>query len=350
MRDTKGISREKVNEFETIKEEIGNASKDLKGKKFVVDKEGRMQTVDPVRPESIPPFVVTLKSSVSDSSYEDVSLNVGVIKKKKIVRVAGSPALNETYFKAASTLATSLAGGGQIAVINPGVSIQSGDSMRSGEAFLSDLKRANRKEYLRIGTKMSTFNINDSLLETSSSSQIDSPKTVNDSNFESADQESNCTRLLSRVLDVDIFEGSRRLHNKEPEVAPEGESEKILYGELSTISVNSSSSSRRPGKASEKQKQNISLLSGGPAVAGYRDRDIPIGMLPPSERTKLPAPPIGYTMGHGLRTVANQLDRGMGASMSMSMSSINSKYDGLPHRTSKIDKRSSMVSVKADRQ
>jgi hypothetical protein len=46
------------------------------------------------------------------------------------------------------------------------------------------------------------------------------------------------------------------------------------------MSMNSfvSSSSQKMTKASEKQRQNISLLSGGPNQMGYRDRNIPIGM------------------------------------------------------------------------
>lgn len=336
-----------MNEFESIKEEIGNASKDLKGKKFVIDKEGRVLTVDPVRPESLPPYVVALKASISENSFEDVSVTVAVMKKKKTLRVAGSPALNEKYFKAASTLATSLAGGGQITVINPGVSIQSGDSMRTGETFPSDPKRANREEYLRVGTGKSTFDIDDSILENSSRNH--SPRVTNPLVFESAEYDSNSARLAFRVNDVDIFEGSRRLPDKEPETASEGESNIFLHGGLSTVSV-SSSNSRRPGKASEKQKRNISLLSGGPAVAGYRDRDIPMGMLPPSERTKLPAPPIGHTTGHGLRTVSSPSDKGMGASVSMSMSSGNSKYDGLPTRGSHLSRQPPMASARAGRQ
>ena len=315
----------------------------------MIDKEGRVLTVDPVRPESLPPYAVTLKASISESSFDDVSVNVAVMKKKKTLRVAGSPALNEKYFKAASTLATSLAGGGQIAVINPGVSIMSGDSMRTGETFPSDPKRANREEYLRIGTGTSTFNIDDSLLENSSRIQVESPRAAHQSVLESAEYDSNSARLAFRVNDVDIFEGSRRLPDKEPEVVSEGESDIFLYGGPSTVSVNSSNS-RRPGKASEKQKRNISLLSGGPAVAGYRDRDIPMGMLPPSERTKLPAPPIGYTTGHGLRTVSSPSDKGIGASVSITMSSGNSKYDGLPTRGSHLSRQPPTASTRAGRQ
>lgn len=76
LRDTKGVSGEKINEFEAIREEIGNAlnAKEFKGKNYVIDKEGRLLTVDPVRPESLPPFAVPLKTTISERSIEDGNL------------------------------------------------------------------------------------------------------------------------------------------------------------------------------------------------------------------------------------------------------------------------------------
>ena len=300
----------------------------------MIDKEGRLLTVDPVRPESLPPFAVALKACISENSFEDVSTTVAVQKKKKLVRVAGSPAMNEMFFKAASTLATSLAGGEQIAVINPGISIQSGDNMRSGETFPSDPKRANRKEYLSVGTGGSTYNMDESFLETPNRSQLASPGTASESFYEAGagapvrDSSSSAARAFHGP-DVDVFEGARKIPEKEMELRVEEELGTALYGGVSTVSVNSSSSSRRPGKASYKQRQNISLLSGGPSVAGNRDRIIPLGMLSPSERTKLPAPPIGYTMGHGLMQTGSPTDKGtgIGGSTNFSVSSNNSKYD-----------------------
>jgi hypothetical protein len=161
LRDTKGDSGEKINEFEAIKEEIGNAlnAKDFKGKNYVIDKEGRLLTVDPVRPESLPPFAVPLKTTISEKSIDDGHLRV--MKKKKVIRVAGSPALNDSYFTASSTLATTLAGGEKIDFINAGVSIHNGENVRRGESFPSDPRRANRKEYLKVGSSGGNYNASD---------------------------------------------------------------------------------------------------------------------------------------------------------------------------------------------
>jgi hypothetical protein len=130
-----------------------------------------------------------------------------------------------------------------------------------------------------------------------------------------------------RGPDIDAFEGARKVTGKE---MSEIEEESIpLYGGISTANASSSGSVRRHNKASEKQKQNISLLSGGPSLAGYRDRVSPIGKLSPSERTKLPAPPMGHTTGHGLLP-AGSPTKGMGlGSYSNSITSKSIKTNPL---------------------
>ena len=62
----------------------------------------------------------------------------------------------------------------------------------------------------------------------------------------------------------------------------------------------------------------MSLLHGGPQIAGNRDRDIPISMLSPAERTKLPAPGYGYTTGHGLASPSDKSIPGVNNSASFS--------------------------------
>lgn len=304
MRDTKGIASEKTNEFEAIQEEIGNATKDLKGKKFVIDKEGRLLTLHPVRPENLPPFAVPLRACVTENGRDEYSAASGAKKKKKVIRVAGSPSVSDLYFKAASTLATSLAGGDQIEIINPGVSIQSGGNMRTGESFPSDPRRANRKEYLRVGNNLMKYTMDDSDIELPPCSLQASRDTATESIFEVGEsiyEPSGSRSAAFTAPDVDAFEGARKVPERDIyDIAEESGVGTMLYGGMSTTSILSTSSSRFPSKATEKQRRNMSLLSGGPSVAGNRDRVIPQGMLSPAERTKLPAPPVGYTTGHGL--------------------------------------------------
>ena len=104
-----------VDEFALMKLEIDKAEKSLKGKnknvKFVVDKDGKLIPVDPVRPEGLPPFTVNLSTSIgSGDDEEPEGRKKG--KGKKTVRVVGSPSvtMEDMYFKAANTLASTLAG------------------------------------------------------------------------------------------------------------------------------------------------------------------------------------------------------------------------------------------------
>ena len=68
----------------------------------------------------------------------------------------------------------------------------------------------------------------------------------------------------------------------------------------------------------------MSLLHGGPQVAGNRDRDVPLSMLTPAERTKLPAPGYGYTTGHGLPSPSDRSIPGVHHSASFSSGSAQS--------------------------
>lgn len=104
-----------VDEFAMMKLEIEKAEKSLKGKnknvKFVVDKDGKLIPVEPVRPEGLPPFAVNLSASIgSDGDEGAEGRKKG--KGKKIMRVVGSPSVSmeDMYFKAANTLASTLAG------------------------------------------------------------------------------------------------------------------------------------------------------------------------------------------------------------------------------------------------
>ena len=62
----------------------------------------------------------------------------------------------------------------------------------------------------------------------------------------------------------------------------------------------------------------MAMLHGGPAIPGNRDRDAPISMLTPAERTKLPAPAIGRTTGHGLPVGSPLADKSLGGLGSLS--------------------------------
>lgn len=125
-----------VTDFEVMQVNIGNAAKDLKGKQYVIDKDGRLLTLKPIRPESLPAFAVTVNATISEADEDDPIAQKRLKKTKKVIRVAGSPSVSDVYFKAAVKGSVR---GDQSILMSPVINIQ------SGESFPSVLRRANRK-------------------------------------------------------------------------------------------------------------------------------------------------------------------------------------------------------------
>jgi hypothetical protein len=123
-------------DFEVMQVKIGNAAKDLKGRQYVIDKDGRLLTLKPIRPESLPAFAVAVNATISEVDKDDPMAQKRLKKTKKVIRVAGSPSVSDVYFKAAvkDTVRRD-----QSILMSPVINIQSGESMPSV------LRRANRK-------------------------------------------------------------------------------------------------------------------------------------------------------------------------------------------------------------
>ena len=123
-------------DFEVMQLNIGNAAKDLKGKQYVIDKDGRLLTLKPIRPESLPAFAVAVNATISEVDKDDPIAQKRLKKTKKVIRVAGSPSVSDVYFKAAVKGSARV---DQSILMSPVINIQSGESLPSV------LRRANRK-------------------------------------------------------------------------------------------------------------------------------------------------------------------------------------------------------------
>ena len=123
-------------DFEVMQVNIGNAAKDLKGKQYVIDKDGRLLTLKPIRPESLPAFAVAVNATISEVDKDDPTAQKRLKKTKKVIRVAGSPSVSDVYFKAAVKGSARV---DQSILMSPVINIQSGESLPSV------LRRANRK-------------------------------------------------------------------------------------------------------------------------------------------------------------------------------------------------------------
>ena len=126
-------------DFEVMQVNIGNAPKDLKGKQYVIDKDGRLLTLRPILPETLPAFAVAVNATISEIDKDDPAVQKRLKKTKKVIRVAGSPSVSGVYFKAA---VKGPVRGDQSILLSPEINIQSGESLPS------PLRRANRKSVL----------------------------------------------------------------------------------------------------------------------------------------------------------------------------------------------------------
>ena len=129
-------SRASVDEFAFLLDEIKKAKGALKkGRdkdkpvKFAIDKDGKLITIEPVRPEGLPPFAVPLEASIGslDAGDGDGKRNRSrSTSPRRSLRVPGSVAVprEDLYFQAAYTLVSTLAGGEHIKDVQAGVTVQ----------------------------------------------------------------------------------------------------------------------------------------------------------------------------------------------------------------------------------
>ena len=128
-------SRAAIDEFASLLEEIKKAKAALKkGRdkdkpvKFAIDKDGKLITIDPVRPEGLPPFAVPLEASIGSLDDGDGKRGPRVRggSPRRNLRVPGSVAVprEDLYFQASHTLVSTLAGGEHIKDLQAGVTVQ----------------------------------------------------------------------------------------------------------------------------------------------------------------------------------------------------------------------------------
>ena len=123
---------ETATDFDVMQRDIGNAAKDLKGKQFVICKDGRLLTLKPIRPESLPAFAVAVNATISESDKGDLAAHKNSKKAHKVIRVAGSPSVSGLYLKGPIQ-------GDHAVQMSPVINIQNGESLPSVP------RRANRK-------------------------------------------------------------------------------------------------------------------------------------------------------------------------------------------------------------
>ena len=296
--------------FNLMQAQIDKAKEEFKkGKKvpkFTIDKEGVLTKIVPVKAEGLPPFSVPLGLSISAAREVDKrpgsrpstktdADNGDSKRKKKVVKVVGARAIDESFFIASHTLATTLSGVDNISLVSPGVSVYDGNNRREGQPIPEDPKRQSRKQYLS-RSQVLTGAGEGSMLD--SRGGLGSPSVgFGGLDGESAEFNNSFVGLPASMSnftlkDINAFEGGRQV------VRDNGLSvNDDFYG---NIDIGQQVSSVLPTKPSGKQKLNIDLLSGGQSKGRPRDREtLAVAMPPTNNRQKLPAPAPGQVVGHG---------------------------------------------------
>lgn len=294
-------------EFEVLQEQLQKATKDVKGKKFVLDRYGQPVIIGKVDPHQLPSFTASLHHAIKvDEEYskgvqkgsDEDQNGSNKLKKRQFVRVAGSRGVEENSFEPTLSLATSLSGVESIPKINPGVTVKSKTAVKSGDAIAEDPKHMSRKTYLS-----KTINVVPSLSSGEFPSYYDkvgktTSKTV--STFDKSPTKgsvfSETFQSLDNLPDINPLEGSRSIALDEMIVDPSDDE----LGLGPTKTIGQAKKIILPSKPSQQQKANITLLSNSPEHGKPRDRDLLKNMKSTGEKKHLPPPPLGYSTGHGI--------------------------------------------------
>lgn len=341
-------------EFTVIEEQMEQAKKELRGKKFVLDRYGKPVVVGSVAADKLPPFTMPLGMNIksaggevdldnmstgsggsmgagggglarkgsqqSQSSATGAGAGVAKGKKKNFIRVAGSRGVERgDAFKPTLSLAVTLAGVEVIPKLNAGVTVRSSTSVRTGERLPEDPKRISRKQYetqslyrrsvTGDNSTLDTMTMMSRTLEGGNSSVYSPDRRGEKSVFSStsggrslggqsrAGGSVTTMKSLDGLPDLDRMEGSRPVHRPVPAVRDATDEE---LGLGPALTKGAPAATQLPVKPSLKQQANISLLAGSPDNGKPKDRDLPKNMRPVAERKHLAAPPLGHIAGHGL--------------------------------------------------
>jgi len=331
-----------------MQEQMEKASKELKGKKFTLDRYGKPVVIGVVNPEKLVPFstkiVPSIKSveageqndianatiaTTSSSNAPITSKNVrsnsltsngtqqsldvkSKDKKKQFVRVAGSRAVDESSFKPTLSLAVTLSGVEQIPKLNPGVSLRSNTTVRMGDRLPEDPKHISRKQYESQTLSRRSIGLNDNStieslnrnLESSSFYTNTEQSSKLNGNLHLSTNKSHGNKVtslksLDSLPDIDSLEGSHVIEPSDGHLYQELSDEELGLGPIKAVG-GSPVNSRLPGKPTPQQVLNSQLITGSPENGRPRDRDLPKNMISVSERRHLPAPSMGQITGHGM--------------------------------------------------
>lgn len=297
-------------EFELLQDQLSKAAKDVRGKKFTLDRYGQPVIIGKVDPNSLPSFTTSLYHSVK--AEEDIPKGrndpfdeanaANKQKKKQFIRVAGSRGVEENSFQPTLSLATSLSGVESIPKINAGITIKSKSAVKSGDAVQEDPKHMSKKTYLSKTINVVPASNNEEFLsQYSSQKQVSGMKSKQNQKSDKVAAKATVVneaflKNIESLPDIDALEGSRSVVFEEKTFDPSDDE----LGLGPTKSIGRTLKAVLPNKPTPQQRANIDLLSGSSDNGKPRDRDMPMNMKSAAQKKHLPPPPLGFSTGHGI--------------------------------------------------
>lgn len=272
-------------EFTTMEMEVKRAAAELKGKNYAFDHTGRPILINKVNPDSLPPYAYQPGLTVNLDTSSDLTKKQ-VKKGKKKIRVAGSRSVDHPQFVPTASLATALSSHTSIP-LNPGVTLKSGETVREGPLRADDPKKPSRKDFFnkQALSSMSSLELGSESMSWNDKSQVqssvatgnlsESGKVRTTSSTKGGDRSGGLVPKY-RYQDIDPLEGGREIINQSVSTVQIAEDEENAETEASYKRSVPGSHTRpailQPVKPSEKQREIVGLLHGGPDLAGPRDR------------------------------------------------------------------------------
>jgi hypothetical protein len=278
----------------------------MKTKKYAVDASGKVIPLQAIKPETLPPYSVPLNTKIN-SPRDGAKAKAAAGKesgedkrKKKVIRVAGSRAIDDdAHFKASNTLATVLSSGEAIAP-QAGVALRVGGNTREGPSLSNDPSKPSRKQYLA----RSQLGASSGADLRAQSGVAGGPSALDlegsegslgvgfpDSSFSPTPGGLPQSMMHSvRFQDVDPLEGGRRVLTQQEQRALQRDQsdEELGLGPKMTSGQVQTAVLPRPKDPSQVLFDYPTDKTGAP-----RDRDLPMNQRPPSERKHQLAPPVG---------------------------------------------------------
>ncbi len=286
-------------EFDVMNEQLAKAEKEMRGKKFILDRYGIPIAIGKVDPGNLPSFTTRLDLAIKAEGEGEHKKDEGK-RKKQFVRVAGSRTVDQSSFQPTLSLATTLSGVETIPKLSQGVTVKSRVAERAGDAVEEDPKHMSMKSYISRTSNRSTSSMNDSIFSGGRMGETGLSPTR--SNMLGSTHSLN-TRSMDSIPDVDPLEGSRQIIIENNYHDPSDHD----LGLGPALGSGSPPKSQLPSKPTHQQKVIIDKLRNSPDKGKPRDRDLPQNVKAVTERKHLPAPPPGYIAGHGLFSEKSQM-------------------------------------------